>query len=147
MPNYGCLTLLKAILLEGRIVIYSHISSRVSSFIYSLVALLPGCLSFNANQSPAVKKSLRFFKQFGLPLHVFASEPADQVMEDSSNKENVRKGVALFPFFALPEVERLDREKGYLLGTTNQLFLNFPKIKADLIVDLDKFVECITKEK
>ena len=47
--------------------------------------------------------------------------------------------MALFPFFALPEVDRLDHEKGYLLGTTNQLFLNFPKIKADLIVDLDKF--------
>ena len=25
------------------------------------------------------------------------------------------------------------------MGTTNQLFLNFPKIKADLVVDLDKF--------
>ena len=47
--------------------------------------------------------------------------------------------------FALPEVDRLDSNKGYkikifyLLGTTNQLFLNFPKIKADLVVDLDKF--------
>ena len=41
--------------------------------------------------------------------------------------------------FALPEVDRLDSDKGYLLGTTNQLFLNFPKIKADLVVDLDKF--------
>ena len=48
-------------------------------------------------------------------------------------------GVVFHPLFALPEVDKLDSEKGFLLGTTNQLFLNFPKIKADLVVDLDKF--------
>ena len=68
LPNFGVLTLIKAIMLEGRIVIYSHISSRVSSFIYSLVALFPGCSFFKAEDSLAVKKSLRFLKQFGLPL-------------------------------------------------------------------------------
>ena len=36
-------------------------------------------------------------------------------------------------------MDKLDTEKGYLLGTTNQLFLNFAKIKADIVVDLDKF--------
>ncbi len=46
---------------------------------------------------------------------------------------------SFYPLFALPEVDKLDKDKGYLLGTTNQLFLNFPKIKADLVVDLDKF--------
>ena len=75
LPNFGVLTLIKAIMLEGRIVVYSHISSRVSSFIYSIIALLPGCNFFRAEDSLAVKKSLRFLKQFGLPLHVFASEP------------------------------------------------------------------------
>ena len=68
LPNFGVLTLIKAIMLEGRIVIYSHISSRVSSFIYSLVALFPGCSFFKAEDSLAVKKSLRFLKQFGPPL-------------------------------------------------------------------------------
>lgn len=47
--------------------------------------------------------------------------------------------MAFHPLFALPEVDKLDTEKGYLLGTTNQLFLNFAKIKADIVVDLDKF--------
>lgn len=47
--------------------------------------------------------------------------------------------MALYPLFALPEVDKLEKDKGYLLGTTNQLFLNFPKIKADIVVDLDKF--------
>ena len=115
LPNLGVLTLLKAILLEGRIVIYSHISSRVSSFIYSLVALLPGCSFFKADGSLAVHKSLRFLKQFGLPLQVFASEPADQI----ENGKIKTKGVAFYPLFALPEVDKLDNDKGFLLGTTN----------------------------
>ena len=114
LPNLGALTLIKAILLEGRIVIYSHISSRVSSFIYSLIALLPGCNFFTATESVAVKKSLRFLKQFGHPLHVFASEPSDQTEIIIK-----RKGMALYPLFALPEVDKLDRDKGFLLGTTN----------------------------
>lgn len=131
LPNFGVLTLIKAIMLEGRIVIYSHISSRVSSFIYSLVALFPGCSFFKAEDSLAVKKSLRFLKQFGLPLQVYASHP--------DGCEPRVPGVVFHPLFALPEVDKLDSEKGFLLGTTNQLFLNFPKIKADLVVDLDKF--------
>ena len=81
-------------MLEGRIVVYSHISSRVSSFIYSLIALFPGCSFFRADDSLAVKKSLRFLKQFGLPLQVFASEPADTTSPVTT------KGMAFYPFFA-----------------------------------------------
>ena len=54
--------------------------------------------------------------------------------------------MAFYPLFALPEVDKLDLDKGFLLGTTNQLFLNFPKIKADIIVDLDKFTVMTTTE-
>ena len=71
-------------------------------------------------------------KQFGLPLQVFASHP-------EGGSEPRVPGVAFHPLFALPEVDKLDLEKGFLMGTTNQLFLNFPKIKADIVVDLDKF--------
>lgn len=46
--------------------------------------------------------------------------------------------MAFFPLLPLPEVEQIDKCKGYLIGTTNQLFLNFGKLKADVIVDLDK---------
>lgn len=46
--------------------------------------------------------------------------------------------------FALPQVDQLSESAGFLIGTTNKLFLDFPKIKADVVVDLDKntlFVE------
>ena len=38
----------------------------------------------------------------------------------------------------LYDLDKINTEKGYLLGTTNQLFLNLPKLKADIVVDLDK---------
>jgi hypothetical protein len=69
------LTLIKAIMLEGRIVVFSQVSSKVSSFVYSLIALIPGLIFFNNhNGGPlplSVLKSLRFLNQYGLPLQVF----------------------------------------------------------------------------
>ena len=73
--------------------------------------------------------------QFGFPLHVFASEPDDATGATGSKKQ---QGVAFHPAFPLPEVDNLDKVSGFLIGTTNQLFLMFPKIRADIIVDLDK---------
>lgn len=37
----------------------------------------------------------------------------------------------------LHEIDLFDTCKGYLIGTTNQLFLNFNKAKADIIINLD----------
>ena len=135
MPNYGVLTLIKTLMLEGRIVIYSAVASRVSSFVYSLIALMPGCSFFKADGTQPVLQSLRFLKQFGFPLHIFASNPFDTKLNGPMIGG---KGVAFHPMFALPEVDKLEEEKSFLIGTTNQLFLMFPKIKADIIVDLDK---------
>ena len=56
-------------------------------------------------------------------MHIFASNPFDP-----NQKTSVGPGVAFHPMFALPEVDKLDDEKGFLIGTTNQLFLMFPKI-------------------
>ena len=40
--------------------------------------------------------------------------------------------------FILADIDKLSPDKGFFVGTTNQLFLTLPKLKADLIVDLDK---------
>jgi hypothetical protein len=71
-PHMALLTLIKTIMLEGRIVIFSQVSSKVSSFVYSLLALLPGLSYFNNHKGGplplSVLKSLRFLSQYGLPL-------------------------------------------------------------------------------
>ena len=42
--------------------------------------------------------------------------------------------------FALQEVDMLPKPEdgGFLIGTTNQLFLKFAPMKADIVIDLDK---------
>ena len=59
-------------------------------------------------------------------------------MNDKVNSQSLQQEVIFVPFLPLTEVERIEQCKGYLIGTTNQLFLNFTKIKADIVVDLDK---------
>jgi hypothetical protein len=42
------------------------------------------------------------------------------------------------PLFSLDDLSLFDQCKGYLLGTTNPLFLKFPKAKSDLVINIDK---------
>jgi hypothetical protein len=66
------------------VIIYSQTSSKVSNFIYSLIALFPGASAFNfaeecikhenALGNQAVLYYLRSFLEYGLPLQIFNSE-------------------------------------------------------------------------
>ena len=60
------------------------------------------------------------YNQFGLPLQIFHSK------------------CLFLPIFSLNELDLFEKSHGYLAGTTNQLFLNFPKAKADLVINVDK---------
>ena len=44
----------------------------------------------------------------------------------------------LYPMLVLVDLDEIDSQRGYFVGTTNQLFLNLPKLKPDLVIDLDK---------
>lgn len=116
-------------MLEGRIIVYSQTSSRVSNFIYSLIALFPGASAFNfaeecskqgAGQgSHQVLSYLRSLVEYGLPLQLFNSE------------------TQLIPLLTLTDIDVFDKCKGFLAGTTNPLFLNFQKARADIVINLD----------
>ena len=129
------MTVIKVMLLEGRIIVYSQTSSKVSNFIYSLLALFPGAISFNfasvyaehhhspqgeGAQLSQVLCYLRSLKEYRMPLQIFNSE------------------TLFVPLLALQDVDLFERCKGCLVGTTNPLFLNFPKAKADIAINLDK---------
>jgi hypothetical protein len=51
LPNFNVLTLIKMVMLECRIIVYSSISSRVSNFVYSTLAYFPGNISFKYKNS------------------------------------------------------------------------------------------------
>lgn len=57
LPNLGALTLFKLLLLEGRIVVFSKDSHKLSSYLYSMLGMFPGLLSFK------FKGTLKVIKQ------------------------------------------------------------------------------------
>lgn len=112
-------TILKMILLEKKIIVYSHISNNVCSFILSLVSLIPGNTLFNLNIGNSVKNFHKCINMFGLPFKLF-------------NKES-----KLYPLFTLFDFSDIENTKSFLIGTTNQLVLNHGKMKYDLTVNID----------
>lgn len=65
------ITILKLIMLEGKIMVYSQKASKVSTFVLTLFSLLPGAANFNYEENSKIKKVIAHFKAYGLPLKVF----------------------------------------------------------------------------
>ena len=116
--------ILKMILLEKKILIFSNISGNVCSFLYNLLVLIPGQILFNLKNGTDVKNYLKHLKFYGLPLKIF--------------NENYN----IYPLISLYEIDQIEQEKNinYIMGTTNQLIWNeyFEKKKVDLMINIDK---------
>ena len=116
--------ILKMIILEKRILIFSNISGNVCSFLYNLLALIPGQILFNLKNGNDIKNYLKHLKFYGLPLKIF--------------HENYK----IYPLISLYEIDQIEQEKNvnYIMGTTNQLIWNetFEKKKVDLMINIDK---------
>ena len=52
-PDFSILTLTKLLLLQSRIIIYSQHADKVSQYIYSILGLFPGMLTFDFNYKSA----------------------------------------------------------------------------------------------
>lgn len=50
-PNKNVLTVMKLMLLEGRVIVYAKNARRLSEYIYSLLGLFPGLLTFDFAKS------------------------------------------------------------------------------------------------
>ena len=116
------LVLLKLIILERRIIIYSHTPSTVSSFILALCSLIPGLLAFGGTQltSAKIKTYLKSQEMHGLPLQIYNHK------------------TCLIPLFTLDDLDYLKDLNGYTVGTTNMLIMQLPQVKADIYIDIDK---------
>lgn len=110
---------LKAIILEKRVLIYSNKPSAVSNFILSLLALLPGGLHFTMDNS-AINLVEAGLSDFALPLRIF------------NNKTQ------LLLYFTINNFDLFEVLEGYLLGTTNSMIKGHKKAKPDIIINLDQ---------
>ena len=116
--------ILKMILLEKKILIFSNISGNVCSCLYNILALIPGQILFNLKNGNDIKNYLKHLKFYGLPLKIF--------------NENYK----IYPLISLYEIDQIEQLKdvNYIMGTTNQLIWNeyFQKKKVDLMINIDK---------
>jgi len=116
------MVLLKLVLLERKILVYSRQESIVSAFILSLCSLVPGLLAFGGTHlnSKKIEDYLKCQEMYGLPLQVYNSK------------------TYLMPLFTLNDLNLLKELNGYTIGTTNKLLLELPQIKADVYINIDE---------
>ena len=116
--------IIKMILLEKKILIFSNISGNVCSFLYNILVLFPGQILFNLKNGNDIKNYLKAIKFYGLPLKIFHEK------------------YKIYPLISLYEIDQIEQEKdvNYIMGTTNQLIWNesFENKKVDLMVNIDK---------
>jgi len=114
--------ILKMILLEKKILVFSIVSGNVCSFIYNLISLIPGQILFNFKKSVPIMNYLKNLEMYGFPLKIFNEK------------------YKLFPLVTLFDIDKIESKySNYLMGTTNQLLLDtaINKKKYDLVINID----------
>ena len=116
-------SIMKLIMLEKKILVYSHISNNVCSFIFSFLSLFPCNAFFNLDYNGTGSKFYnQCYKPYGLPLKFL-------------NKNSV-----LYSLMTLYDITYLEQKniKSYFIGTTNPIFMNYKKLEFDCIINIDE---------
>ena len=115
-------TLIKLIMLEKKILIYSHISNNICSFIFSFLSLFPGGAFFSLDNTGHLKSYYNCYSPYGLPLKFL-------------NKNSV-----LYSILTLNDIENIENKDvlSYFVGSTNPLLLSYNKIDFDCVINLDE---------
>ena len=115
-------SLIKLIMLEKKILVYSHISNNICSFIFSFLSIFPGGAFFSLDNEGRAKAYFDCYSPYGLPLKFL-------------NKKSV-----LYSILTLYDVDKIEEKEivSYFVGTTNPLLMNYNKIVFDCIINLDE---------
>ena len=113
--------IIKLIMLEKKILVYSHISNNICSFIFSFLSLFPGGSFFSLDEEGRTKSYYNCYSPYGLPLKFL-------------NKNSV-----LYSILTLYDIDKIEEKNiiSYFVGTTNPLLMNYNKIEFDCIINLD----------
>ena len=123
LTNDKIFSIMKLIMLEKKILVYSHISNNVCSFIFSFLSLFPCNAFFNLDYNTTGSKFYQqCYKPYGLPLKFL-------------NANSV-----LYSLMTLYDIGDLEKEniKSYFIGTTNPIFMNYKKVEFDCIINIDE---------
>ena len=123
LTNEKIFSIMKLIMLEKKILVYSHISNNVCSFIFSFLSLFPCNAFFNLDYNGTGSKFYyQCYKPYGLPLKFL-------------NTNSV-----LYSLMTLYDISYLEKNniKSYFIGTTNPIFMNYKKLEFDCIINIDE---------
>ena len=114
-------SLIKLIMLEKKILVYSHISNNICSFIFSFLSLFPGGAFFSLDSEGKAKEYYDCYSPYGLPLKFL-------------NKNSV-----IFSILTLYDIEKIEEKNitSYFIGATNPLLMTYNKLEFDCIINLD----------
>ena len=123
LTNEKIFSIMKLIMLEKKILVYSHISNNVCSFIFSFLSLFPCNAFFNLDYNGTGSKFYhQCYKPYGLPLKFL-------------NENSVL--YSLMTLYDICYIEK-DNIKSYFIGTTNPIFMNYKKLDFDCIINIDE---------
>lgn len=115
--------LIKLILLEKRIIVYSKVPGDVCGFIFSLLSCcIPGSTLFNYNNICLC------YKELGLPLKIF----------HQFNLFN--------PLMSISNINSIQNKRSYLIGITNGIILQMKELRFDCVINLDETTITFAKE-
>ena len=115
-------SLIKLIMLEKKILVYSHISNNICSFMFSFLSLFPAGAFFSLDNEGRTKNYYDCYSPYGFPLKFL-------------NKNSV-----IYSILTLYDIEKIEEKNiiSYFIGTTNPLLMNYNKIEFDCIINLDE---------
>ena len=114
-------SLIKLLMLEKKILVYSHVSNNICSFMFSFLSLFPGGAFFSLDNKGRMKCYYNCYTPYGLPLKFL-------------NKNSV-----IYSILTLYDIDKIEEKNivSYFIGTTNPLLMNYNKIEFDCIINLD----------
>ena len=114
-------SLIKLLMLEKKILVYSHVSNNICSFMFSFLSLFPGGAFFSLDNKGRMKCYYNCYTPYGLPLKFL-------------NKNSV-----IYSILTLYDIDKIEEKNivSYFIGTTNPLLMNYNKIEFDCVINLD----------
>jgi hypothetical protein len=114
--------ILRLLLLEGRIVLFSSHTSTASWCTLGLLAMIPGLIATSTGfSSRSLQVGLYRLKRYGMPLAILNEDFLVQ------------------PCFTHHDQAEIYSRLGFLVGTSDTMLLKNPENKFDVIIDLDAY--------
>lgn len=135
--RWKTLVILKAMLLERRILFYGTRSETLCMIQYSLLSLIPGLLENLQDSSDPMLNTIEH--QLTKPTSLSTSNHKSLLLYMGMPFQIFAKGCFFGPYTPLQQIKILDKEstKSYIIGSTNSLFLQMKEKYADLVVNID----------